>query len=159
MQPLIDFYKAKRRSLVRLASKRVGPDWAEDAVHDAFEKAVKYYKTYNSDLSDFGTWFNPILKKVCYDVKRANRGGDLEIQEDDWVSIHNPDDIYFLNEILDKIKLYPEHHRQVLYCAFALQCRESDIVNITGLSVHNICIIKERFCTDMRERYGDDSST
>lgn len=156
MQPLIDFYKLKRKVLVGAASRRVGPDWAEDAVHDAFERAVRYYKSYNPALGEIGTWFNSIFNKACMDVKRANRGGFTEIQEDDWTAMHTPDDGYFLNEILNKIKEYPEHHKQVLYCAFALQYKDAQIVQVTGLNLRNVHKIKSRFCSKMRERYGDE---
>lgn len=159
MQQLIEFYKLKRKILVGAAARRVGPEWAEDAVHDAFERAVRYYATYNPHICELGTWFNAIFNKACYDMKRANRsGGFSEVQEDDWVVHHNPEDGYFLNEILEKIKEYPEHHRQVLYCAFALQCTESQIGQITGLSVQNVQTIRWRFCSKMRERYGNESN-
>ena len=52
MQQLIDFYKLKRKVLVCAAGRRVGPGWAEDAVHDAFERAVRYFPTYNSAIGE-----------------------------------------------------------------------------------------------------------
>lgn len=160
MQQLVDFYKLKRKILVGAAARRVGPEWAEDAVHDAFERAVRYYATYNPKIGELGTWFNAIFNKACYDMKRANRsGGFTEIQEDDWTAEHTPEDGYFLNQILDKIKEYPEHHRQVLYCAFALQCKDAQIVQITGLNLRNVHKIKGRFCAKMRERYGNEGNT
>lgn len=160
MQQLIDLYRLKRRVLVCAAGRRVGPDWAEDAVHDAFERAVRYLPTYNPAIGELSTWFNAIFNKACYDVKRANRsGGFSEVQEDDWVVHHSPEDGIFLNEILEKIKEYPEHHRQVLYCAFALQCKDAQIVQVTGLNLRNVLKIKGRFCSKMRGRYSYESNT
>jgi RNA polymerase sigma factor (sigma-70 family) len=158
MQLLIDFYKDKRKMLVGAASRRVGPDWAEDAVHDAFERAVRYYGSYNPDIAEFGTWFKAIFNKACSDVKKSNRGCFTEIQEDDAVELPTPESAYFLSEIMEKILAHPNDHRQVLYCAYALQCKDSQIVQITGLNYHNVRTIKMRFCVDMREMYGDNES-
>lgn len=159
MQPLIDFYKAKRRSLVYVASKRVGPDWAEDAVHDAFVNAITYYESYNPGISDLDHWFGPIFNNVCKAINKINRGGNtVEIQESDWSIDCSQEDNYFLVEILDKIKDYPLHQRQVLYCAFALQYPNYQIVKVTGLNLLHVKQIKLRFRLEMRERYGEDSS-
>lgn len=159
MQQLVEFYKLKRKILVGAAARRVGPEWAEDAVHDAFERAVRYYSTYNPRICEFGTWFKSIFDKACYDIGRSNRGGVfVEIQEDDWVSEHDPEDGHFLAQILGKIEKCPEHHRQVLYCAFAMQWKDAHIVQITGLSLRNVHKIKGRFCAKMRERYGNESN-
>jgi len=55
---------------------------AEDAVNDAFSRALRYKHTFNGKLP-FGVWFNTILKNSIRDIQASNRHQGMGMVDDD----------------------------------------------------------------------------
>jgi RNA polymerase sigma-70 factor (ECF subfamily) len=72
MNTIIDeYYRENYEQLIKRLSYRLGsPENAEDAVQEAFTRAVKYYK---SCTSDFDRWFKVIMSNVVKDFQKEIR--------------------------------------------------------------------------------------
>lgn len=82
----------RRGKLFKMAYAKLQCEFdAEDAVNNAFERALRYNHTFNGKLP-FGVWFNTILKNCIRDVKISNRHQGMGmVDEDDKVEEVGPE--------------------------------------------------------------------
>lgn len=66
-------YRKYHDRLVRSLWRVVGPDNAEDVVQEAYARALKYWSSFDADVSTFATWFSTILKNTRNDILNATR--------------------------------------------------------------------------------------
>jgi RNA polymerase sigma factor (sigma-70 family) len=80
-----EHYRKNFNNLVKKLSYRAGTEWdAADAIHDAYERALKYFPSFNPDKSPFNLWFSRILSNALKDqyAKNMGRYNDLEFDEE-----------------------------------------------------------------------------
>lgn len=75
-----------RGKLVKYAYGKLG-SWedAEDAVHDAYERALRYNKSFKGSPEDFESWFFIILINVVNDVRAGRTNEPPSIEADDTI--------------------------------------------------------------------------
>ena len=81
---LEQFYIDNRLRLVKqMAWKLAGNyDVAEDVVQESFEKAIKYFPSFDPERGKLSTWFNTILYNVLRDYQTANKDAAEECIEE-----------------------------------------------------------------------------
>ena len=152
-------------TLVKVISRRAGNNvaLAEEVVSEAYARALKYFRVFNSDNSSFATWFSEILKNSFKDSQRAERlrGVYIPIEEaydvpDDARSAYNravEKDI--LNGIANDIKqVGNETHQKVLELFYVKGLMYYEIAElVSSLTESNIKLIVSRFRPFLRDKY------
>jgi RNA polymerase sigma factor (sigma-70 family) len=64
-------YRANFSRLTKLMARRLGGDkhLAEEAVQEAYTRALKYFKTFDPEVKEFDIWFNTILNNATSQLK------------------------------------------------------------------------------------------
>ena len=156
---LEDYYKQNYDQLVKRASKRMPSiEDAEDAVQEAFTRALKYLPSFNG--KSFDNWFLTILSNVCKQMYNANRLGPLSKPMEDC----NPQD--FLEdedvvELPDKtLELILAKKKPETKAVVTLRVRygytPEDIKLITGLPKPKIYNILRYFFTETKKVDSDE---
>jgi RNA polymerase sigma factor (sigma-70 family) len=70
---LEDHYIKNCQKLIKRLSYKAGTVWAaEDCVHEAYARAIRYIESCDND-KDFNKWFTTILNNVLIDYKNIQR--------------------------------------------------------------------------------------
>lgn len=143
------YYRENYSNLIKIARRRVGNYslvLAEEAVQEAFTRALKYFKTYNKkDL--FDNWFKRILYNTINHLKTQEKNGGVTYIEihDEYMENSN---ISFSKEIIDLLSQVGERDLSILnnYFFYGLKTREiSELLNVS----HDV--VRDRIRT-FRER-------
>lgn len=135
------YYRENYKERLKFARKRVGGynlALAEEALQEAFYKALKYFPTYNME-EDFEAWFGKILINCINDIKRieGDRGVNrTETPENDYVAT-----IPFTKEVLDLFSHETPRNQEVLnmYFFYGYKSREvAEFMHISHDSVRDI---------------------
>ena len=131
---------------------------AEDAVHDAFELALKYYHSYNPKKAGLGAWVSTILTNVITDVQADVRGQGMvfefkeELNEGHEMT-HLGDEL--LEKMLGHIAERPDADvRAALTLYFVQGAKPGEIGRIIGSTSNKVWKIVHRFKQNMVEMYG-----
>lgn len=151
-----EHYIANFEKLVKKAAYRAGTEWdAQDAVHDAYERAIKYFNSYDPAKSAFGAWFNRILVNAIREHHNHNKGkNDLEFDEDlvdGTPCLHYTDKM--ADEIRGRIKTKRPHIAEILDLHFNLGYGAKDIsrmVESTHIAVNQTIF---RFREELKRDY------
>jgi len=150
-------YGKSTRMLLKVLERRVGTrEGAEDVLHDAYERVLRYQNSYNKDLQTFTAWFNGILNNAARDYKAVERrlGMSVEFDEelDEGVKL-----LDWEQDTIDKVKIDVESKsfplRQALYLYFFKQYKPKDIALVLEMSNTNIRKGVERFKKEMQAKY------
>lgn len=149
-------YKKNFSTLVKKFYRAAGSTHgAEDIVHDAYERALKYYS--EDHIKDFDPWFSVVLRNSLRDFKRAERGysEDVEVDEYDHVGAYcsGLSDKHW-REIIQLINRKSEAHKEVLTLYFLKGFSYKDISKITRNTYFNAYKIVSRFKEELVKRYG-----
>lgn len=134
---------------------RAGTVWAaEDVVHTAYERAIKYHKSFNQE--DFGKWFNMVLNNALRDFQAEERGytpiGEDEDEEAATLDCpHFPEHI--MREIYELIDTKSVAQIEVLNLYFKQGYNAVDIANITNYSYAKSHQIIQRFRNELKDLY------
>jgi RNA polymerase sigma factor (sigma-70 family) len=148
-------YQDNRIKLIKRLTFRTGTEWAaQDVLHDAYERAIRYIKSFNGD--NFDKWFNTILNNTLREYKNNAKGfatSSFEEDENEGTACpHIPNTT--VNEIEELINTKSIAQIEVLNLWFLQEYSAKDISSITNHS-HSSCrqIIK-RFRDELKEIYG-----
>lgn len=156
MTEIETFYRSQYGQLVKRMTWVTGSHHdAEDIVHDAFEKAMKYI---NSCNSDFERWFNVILSNCFKDhqnrARLAGTSKPLEECEDEiepvFPTAYNE---MLRQEIRDLANGKPEKQREVLRLTFDFGYKPSEIVILTDLTLRQVNEHLYQFRKEVKEIY------
>ena len=150
-------YAANRiKYLKQLHSICGGVYGAEDVLHDAYERVLKYYPSFNGE--DFNRWVSVIIKNALRDYLRAERGQPT-ITVDEFEhegAVHNGyyDKVYKeINAIIDgKCK----SHAEILNLYFKYDLSAVDISRVVDEKYKTIHKVISRFREEMKEYYKDE---
>jgi RNA polymerase sigma factor (sigma-70 family) len=143
------FYRENYTVLVKIARRRVGNYsivLAEEAVQEAFARAIKYFKTYRS-ASSFNDWFRRILYNTINQLKTQEMNGGVtmtESEEETTTQIN----IIFTKEVVDLLNQCSPRDMEILnnYFFYGFKTREiSELMNVS----HDV--VRDRIRT-FRER-------
>lgn len=128
---------------------------AEDIVHDAFERAMKYIDTYQTD-QELSHWFTLILRNSFRDYLRAERGiSSDELDEFDHEGARCDGVIRKIwGEIEDLINTHTDAQKDILTLHFLKDYSAVDISRFTEHSLSNVYQVINRFRIKVNKRYG-----
>lgn len=121
------YYRENYDERLKFARKRVG-DYnlalAEEALQEAFYRALKYFSTYD-EREDFENWFGRILVNCINDVKRMERDKGVshieEIHKDDYITT-----IPHTKQVIDLLSKEKPRNQEILrmYLLYDYKSRE-----------------------------------
>lgn len=151
-----DYYLKNRSRLIKKMTYRAGSVWAaEDIVHSAFERALRYQDS--CDLDRFGQWFSLILNNVLRDHYNEERGYTPYTLEDNPdtnetdACPHYPKQI--MREIYDLIDTKSLEQIEILRMHFKNNYRATDIAQITPHSYAKVHKTISRFRIELQTLY------
>lgn len=155
---LTGYYVVNRANLVKRFTRRAGTEWdAEDVVQDAFERAIKYYDSYDPELSAFGAWFGRIITNALRNYLNRQKGlGDLEFDEE--LAEGTPCEQYtehLAADIRANIRTRKKHIAEILILYFEKGYSAKDISCIVDTSHVAINQIIYRFREEIRKEFKD----
>jgi len=127
---------------------------AEDVVHDAYERVLRYKDSYLGE--DFDRWFNTILYNAMRDYRKFILGrDDDDIDEYSHVGAECKGiDSTLMHEVNKLIQTKNPKHQEVLKLFFELGYSYSDISKVTDNSYFNSYRIVERFKKELKEYFS-----
>lgn len=129
------YYRENYDKRVKFARKRIGNynlALAEEAVQEAFFKALKYFPAYNKE-EGFENWFGTILINCINDVKNAERDRGVSYNEDLDGEEFN-DDFEITKEVVDLFAKEPGRNRAILNMYFFYDFKSREIAEVMQLS-------------------------
>lgn len=158
MDKVIDaYYRENYDDLVKKLTYRLGNTQnAEDAVQEAFTRAVKYYESCNVD---FTRWFRVLLSNVIKDAQKDLRMAGLTKNIDDVVEelepiIPNHVKDYFRNHVDRLSGEKKSYNKEIirLHVLFGYTTKEvSEALGLSHSTVRNSLV---EFTKEVKEIYG-----
>jgi RNA polymerase sigma-70 factor (ECF subfamily) len=153
---ITEHYRKNFDNLCKKLSFRAGTLWdAEDAIHDAYERAIKYFGSFDPSKSTFGAWFNRIVVNAIKEHYNHNQGrNDVEFEEDmvDGVPCgHYADKV--VAEIRDRIQTRKPHIAEILHLFFEKGYGAKDISRMVESSHIAVNQTIFRFREELRKDY------
>jgi len=155
-----EHFKKYYKIVVKRAIQRV-PDkseaLAEEVVQEAYAKALKFWKAYNPERSEFVTWYNRILNGCIADCIRNEGNGPPSLDnEDDNLEPYILDDNAWIPhaivvQIKEGIKQQKPDVSEVLNMFFILGMKTIDIAECTNLGHANVRKMIQRFRIDWND--------
>ncbi|AXH71996.1 MAG: DNA-directed RNA polymerase sigma [Podoviridae sp. ctbj_2] len=151
-----DFYVANAPTFVKRYTRSAGSEAiAEDIVHNAFERALRYIDAYD-EKQDLERWFSLILRNSYRDCMREERGQPTELLDEfdhqgaecdglirrTWLEVE---------KLIDKT--IPAH-QEILSLHFLKEYTITDISRFTEHSLSNCSQVVARFRNRVKELYG-----
>lgn len=154
-------YKKNFSTLVQKLTRKAGTEWdSQDAVHDAYERGIKYYASYDPEKAVFNVWFGRLLVNAVKDHVKKNKGHtDLEFDEE--LAEGTPCTHYtekVEKEIRAKIAERKPHIAEILNLYFHCGYSAKDISRIVDSSHVAINQTINRFREELRKEYKDGGS-
>lgn len=149
-------YKENRQKLVKVMTWRAGTvEGAEDIVQTAYERAIRYRRSYDGD--NFNKWFSTILNNCLREYKNEEKGySTLETIEEESETIDCPHyDYQIMREIYELIDTKSEIQQEVLNLFFKQGYASIDIARITDYSYANCHQIIQRFRNELKMLYKE----
>lgn len=150
------FYRENFDRFVKRFTRRAGTkEAAEDVVQEAFERALRYFDSYDHERSLDG-WFNRILNNSLREYKNREKGNShVEFDEEEADGTRCQQYAQQLwKQIRDEMDTYEDAHKEVLYLYFLHGYKPKDISRVVELKYRNIETILQRFKTDIKEKYN-----
>lgn len=150
-------YIANRQKLVKRVTFRVGSSAAaEDIVQTAYERAMRYLKTFKGE--HFDRWFTTILNNSLREHQNIEKGYVYRDEEDEEVADnlacpHYPARV--MAEILQMIDGRSPDQQEVLTLYFHNEYTAIDISRITPYSYAKVHQIVQRFRNELKEIYKE----
>lgn len=149
-------YEQNFNTLVKRFTFRAGTVWdAEDAVQDAYERAIRYFNSFDPDKSSFGAWFARILSNALKDQYAKTMGrNEVEFEEDHVDGV--PCDRYeskIVAEIAKLIENRRPHVSEILTLFFIKGYGAKDISRIVETNHIAVNQIIFRFRRELEELY------
>ncbi len=131
------YYREKYEERLKFARKRVG-DYnlalAEEALQEAFYKALKYFRAYRKE-EDFENWFGRILINCINDIKRIERERGMDQKgaryhhDDDYITV-----IPFTKEVIEQLGKENIRNQEILNMYFFYQYKSREIAEFLNIS-------------------------
>lgn len=128
---------------------------AEDVVHDAFERAMKYWDAYD-ETQEIERWFARILRNSYRDFMKAERGQLTEELDEFAIQGVECDGLIrrIWKEVEALIDVANPVHKEILTLHYLKDYTATDISRFTDHSLSNVCQVISRFRNKVRTIYG-----
>lgn len=134
------YYRENYKERLKFARKRVGGynlALAEEAVQEAFARALRYFSTYDAE-EDFDKWFGKILVNCINDIKRIE--GDSGASRDEFSNDYIAN-VQFNKEVVELFGKETPRNQEILnmYFFYGYKSREiAEFMHISHDSVRDI---------------------
>jgi RNA polymerase sigma factor (sigma-70 family) len=138
-------YRLNYHRLVNFMGKRIGQNNAEDAVQEAYCRALQYFDSYRPG-EDFDAWFMAIWENAGR--KTMNDTSNDEDVEELAGTLSVPpmaEQTYELSAIQDKLNDERPDHRMAIILHLILGFTKEEAGQQTGLEGNNVGVIVNRF--------------
>lgn len=157
LEQLGEHYEANRGAILKKLIWRAGtPQDAEDILHNAYYRAIRYADSYVG-TQPFDNWFNRIVNNCLRDFKNAQKAGENVVSFDEEEDVDIGVTIQYTHELVEEIKArikdQKEPVREILTLHFLNEYQPKDISHIVDISYSNVRKIVERFRGELKERY------
>ena len=154
MQLIEQHYKDNHNRFIKRMTFRAGTEWdAQDIVQDAYERALRYYKSF--DGTNFDKWFSTILNNSLKDFKSKEKGfatSEFDEEFDDGTPcLHYPSRMVV--EITDLISTKSVVQMEILTLWMKDEYSAKDISMVTPHSHSNCKLVIKRFKDELRGLY------
>lgn len=153
MKELETYYRENYTTLIKIARSRVGGyslSLAEDAVQEAFCRALRYQRTYKGD--NFDAWFKSILYNAVNQIKGQERDKGVvyrdEIESD--VLVHQ-ERIELPIEVGEAMHRSTDRDQEVLRMRFLFGFKTREIHELLNISHDVVRDIIRRFKERLRQ--------
>lgn len=157
LQQIEEHFITQRKTLIKIAQRRLGDFWAEDAVNDAYERVIKYQEKFIQGLS-MDAYIKRVLDRVLRGYE-SDKFPDTELEDWMWESGELADEMRYkgvLQAVLEDLCEIEEPARSCVYL-YSVQGEKVEKVSfITGVPVNTIKSSTARFRREMREKYGQE---
>jgi RNA polymerase sigma factor (sigma-70 family) len=147
-------YIENQRKLLKRLQFRAGTEWdAQDVLHDAYERALKYIHSFKGD--NIGPWFNTIMNNALREHKNASKGfatSSFDEEDEEGVPCNHYSE-RVVKEINDLIDTKSVVQMEVLKLHFQQDYSARDIARISEHSYNNCQKIIVRFKQELKELY------
>jgi DNA-directed RNA polymerase specialized sigma24 family protein len=153
---IVKHYTDNRQKLVKRASFRLGNDaYAEDAVQEAYERAIRYRLSFTGN--EFDKWLNTILNNCLKDIKYVETGHVLDLfEEEEAEGTQCPSyPNHVMREVHELIATKGPIHQEILNMHFKYEYSPIDISRLTLHSYANCHKVVSRFRQELRELYHE----
>lgn len=151
-----EFYVKNASTFIKRYTRSTGSEAiAQDIVHDAFERAMKYLDAYD-ESQELDRWFSLILRNSYRDFMRAERGQPTELIDEFEHQGAECDGLVrrIWEEIGDLIENSSPVAREILDLHYNKEYTVTDISRFTEHSLSNCAQVVSRFRKKVRELYG-----
>lgn len=144
-----------RNYIARFARSTGSVHMAEDIVHEAFERAMRYYDAYDQD-QDLKRWMALILRNTYRDMMRIERGTPtIELDEFEHQGAECDGLIRRVwREVKEAIDGKSEVHQEILTLHYLKEYTVTDISRFTDNTLSNCAQVVSRFRKEMKVKYG-----
>jgi len=126
---------------------------AEEAVQEAYLRAIKYFHTFNTEIKPFEHWFATILNNAVKDLQREEKAGGMKYDLDSaegFMEINVVNTMYNIIRVHYEIEIHRE--REILYYFFQLGLKPREICQIVdSRTIHAIKSVIYRFKQSLKE--------
>jgi RNA polymerase sigma factor (sigma-70 family) len=148
-------YLENRSKFVKRMYFRAGSiENAEDIVQEAYERALRYNKSYTGE--NYDRWFNTVLNNCLRDFKNDESGYSADVFDEEEAegrmcpSYPN----HVMREVFELIATKSLVQQEILTYFFKHEYSPVDISRITDYSYSNCHQIIRRFRQELKELYG-----
>lgn len=142
-------YRKYYDRLVRSLWRVVGPDNAEDVVQEAYARALKYWSSFDADVSTFPTWFSTILKNATSDNLSSRRGAPAQLEIHDHMKVLGASGGAFeqarLSDIADRLGLEAPEAKKAITMVLIEGYTSQEAAEVCDLTPTNVRKVVERF--------------
>jgi len=160
-----DHYRENYGRLVKRMKFRASTEWdAEDIVQSAYERAIKYIRTFNAEREGdikkaFNFWFLPLLNNTMRDFKNTEKGFSHSDIDEELIEQESTDcpavPTQIRKEISELIKTKSEVQIEVLTYWFEHELKDKEISEITTIPYRTIQSIIRRFKEELKILYAN----
>lgn len=149
-------YNQNFEALVKRVSGKIGPFWAEDCVHDTYERAYRYWERLPLGFVGINYYLSVMLTNRIRDYQ-SDRIDSVEIEEYHWESGELADEIRavgILSEVKAHLATYPEEQKSIIYLRLFQGEKQELVSSITGVTQAWISQLCSKFQREVKEKYS-----
>lgn len=152
-----EHYKENFKPLSKKAGRILGDSaYGEDCTQEAYEMALKYFKSFDKDKGVFDQWFNRIYTNTI--ARYINFIRDKGIVKDPSILEYEPEPLTILDEhrglIYREIRKYGTENQQEVLILFVIKgYSTSDVSRIVDITPAQVSKTIQRFKQHLRNKY------
>lgn len=119
---------------------------AEEVVQEAYERSIRYYRTFNPTIKHFDTWFNTILNNTLKGFKKIESNGGVVYEFDENLDeIVPPRNVSTYYELISQLDGASNIEKEILNLFFILGFKSREVALYVNKSHTNVRQIILRF--------------